>query len=78
MSRGWRTWPLRPVHVSLFGSQAIVFVMQNLPKLIQQPGRLGNIGDGFHGQHQYCSFMQSTAFSARPQVAFRHIGQGFG
>ncbi len=35
------------INESLVGSQAIVFAPQDLPQLIQQPGRLGNMGEGF-------------------------------
>ena len=62
-----------PIHVRLFGSQAIVFVPQHLPQLIQQAGRLGDIGDGFGGHHKDCNCIQYRRPGSSTQAVLRHF-----
>ena len=55
----------------LFSLQVIVFALLNVQKLIPQAGRLGNIGDGFGGHHEYCNYIQFMHAKAKKQVALR-------
>jgi hypothetical protein len=56
---------IQPNAGCLFGTQAIVLIMQSFKKLIQQAGRLANTGDGFGGHHEYCQYIQCMHAKAK-------------
>ncbi len=62
-----------PIQVHSFAAQAIVLVPQNLPKLIQQTGRLGRIGGRDDRRREGCKWKHCAQFKCRLQAAWRHL-----
>jgi hypothetical protein len=62
------------IPADLFGTYAIVFVAQNLPKQSQQLGRLGDGRDGINRHYEYCNCIQYAhpeRFCKRLRAAYR-------